>query len=101
MVDIWEKVAIASSSAVLTAIVAYILQHRKYKSEINKLDIEAIYKAIEIWKESVEELKAEREQLIETREMLDKENKILREQKEMLMAQNKKIMQALETIKNK
>lgn len=92
-----NEMIVSALTAVTTATITWYAARRKNKAETYVSELDAVERAVRVWRELGEEMQQKYEALHDEIEMLRTEIKVLREENRQLKKENQRLLQQIKT----
>jgi chromosome segregation ATPase len=93
-----NEMTVHALTGVSTATIAWYAARRRNKAETYVSELDAVERAVKVWRELGEEMQQKYEALHEEIEMLRTEVKVLREENRQLKKENQRLLEQIKTL---
>ena len=84
--------------SILSGVAGWVVARRKNLAEARITELDAVEKAVTVWRELSEQLQRKYEQLLQRQDDLEKEMQLIRKDNRELKAKNKELIQKLKIL---
>ena len=93
-----NEFVITTIIGVLSGVAGWVVARRKNLAEAHISELDAVEKAVAVWRELSEQLQKKYEMLLQRQDELEKEMQVIRRDNKELKAKNKELVQKLKAL---